>query len=237
MNLQEIRDDLLRKVGVETPGDAPSYVLSDVLAALNMAGQALNAAGDPFWFVRSDTGTGASHALSGHSVKRVVQDNSARIPLSRVHSVTELNRFHRIYLGMTDAEVADATNEPMAYCVEQNGEDGEITVYIGPSNLSSTGVRIDYVPNFEPWEVADLASDTKVPDVPQGYVETVFLPVARYYLTRSHWFSREDLKRGIEQDFSGAVGMMRAVNPEIHVPFADQVDTRKSSTRTREAAA
>jgi len=225
VKLVDIRTDLLRKLGLETPADAPAYVDEDVLTAMNTAGQVLNVAGDPFWLVDTTDVTvndvTQSQVIEGHSVKSVrVKDSN--LPLLRAESLWQINQYHSIYLGDS---VAASSYKPQAYFVDSTSANDAlvVTVHVGPRPLESTELTIEFVPAFSAWAIADINSGDKKPEIPFDYIESIFLPMARFYATRSHWFSRNDLMPKIEQDFAGVVQVLRGANPGLHIPFADQI--------------
>jgi hypothetical protein len=225
MLLVDIRKDLLRKLGVETPSDAPAYVDEDVLTAINLAGQVLNTAGDPFWLtdevIVTVDGSTKTKVIDGHSVK-TARISATNLPLLRAESLWQLEQYHSIYLG--DATPA-ASYAPQAYFVDTTSAADAlvVTVHFGPRPMVSTELKIVYVPKFVNWVLADINSGTKKPEIPFDYIESTFLPIARYYATRSHWFSRSDMMPAIERDFASAVQVLQSANPALHVPYADQL--------------
>jgi len=234
MNLPEIKNDLLRKLGIENPSDAPANIIQDVLTALNMAGQLLNASGDPFWLLTTDSvslsSVVTSKVIDGHSVKIV--RSSDNIPLLRCESLHQLDNYAAIYLGDT----GEGPHDAQAYYVETkanpaDGGDVLVTIHFGPTDLSEETITTTFCPGFVDWVTADLSDDQKSPKVPFAYVETVFLPLARFYMTRSHWFNDTELEARLREDFSNAVTILRQVNPALHIPHLDQVKQSKGGKR------
>lgn len=230
MNLVEIRADLLRKLGIDAPDDATESVDADVLIAINTAGQVLNVAGDPFWLIEAaEVGVSeviASKVIAGRSVKSV-RVKASSSPLLRVDSLWQLQQYAAMFLGQSEPSASYA---PQAFHVEMEPTSKAVTVTFGPKPLEAATLSIQFVPTFEAWTLDEISTGDTVPPIPHSYVESIFLPMARYYMTRSHWFNRGDLLPSIEKDFAGVVKLLRGANPALHIPHSDQLKRRKEPT-------
>ena len=229
MTLTDIRDDLLRKLGIEDPGDASALVETDVLHAINAAGQLLNAAGDPYWRLKNEglnfSKTTASADIDGHSIKHVRVKDGGK-PLLEADSLWQLEQYQNIYMPGTLNPEPEAGYEAECYYIEaQSGPVGatQVTVHVGPKPLATVELELRYVPRFEAWTLTQMQDNSTRPDVAFEYIELTFLPLARYYASRSHWFSREDLLPKMEADFAAAVQALQNFNPELRIPYMDQL--------------
>jgi hypothetical protein len=213
----DVRDDLLRKLGVETAGSASAAMLADVLDAMNYAQQTLWMAG-PDYFTRTQLDLALVAGTAVYTLGSTVQSvlGPFRLPSGRtlraLESRSEFDNFGMLYLGQTTPEVDAGT--PLAYFVEslnQSGDDPvKIRIHVTPAPDSSAAgtATIDGVSECTLFATADLAGTGVLP-VAQQYVETLFLPLARKRLTRSTYFSATDLQSKIDDDFEEAVAMLR----------------------------
>lgn len=234
MNLPDIKADLLRKLDVEDTSDAEAWLLADVLTAVNTAGQVLNAAGTPFWMLEtSDVGVSESAPSVTLSTARAVKSVGRLItPLFKAESLYDVTNFHSLYLRETDAAAAAKEHQPQCYYPEISG--GQVVLHFGPRKLPATAVnvRVAYTPKFTPWTTADLSDATKEPLVPFEMVETAFLPLARFYITRSHRFHfQERLLGQLTADYQAAVGLIRSLNPSVPMPDEDQLRLQMGGVR------
>lgn len=241
MNLKEVKEDVLRKVGIEFPNTAPDYVDEDVLTAINTAGQVLNSAGFPFWKIDKESVDATSDldstnkiytkTIDGHSVKRVVvrlQESKLQfIPLLRSPSEDEVINFHFIYGSDKNAQY----KYPLVYFAEYDPVENNTIVKIGPEHSvgpNNWEITIEYVPRFLNYTGADIDNSSIIPDVAHEYVEMVFLPLARFYITRSHWFSYNEMLPKLEQDFTQALSVIKQINPSVHIPHQDQLKNKEA---------
>jgi hypothetical protein len=209
----DVRDDLLRKLGIESAASASAGMLADVLEAMNHAQQTLWTAG-PDYFTRTQTSVTLVDGTQTYSLAATVQSvlGPVRLPSGRtlraLESRAELDNFGLLYLGQTSPEVAAGT--PVAYFVEnlyQTGADPVlIKLHVVPKpNAGAAGTAVvEGVSDCVIFASADLTSTDPLP-VAQQYVESLFLPLARQALTRSTYFSATDLEKKIEADFQEAM--------------------------------
>ena len=228
MNLPKIKADLLRKLNIENPATAPSYIVDDVLTAMNSAGQFMNSAGHPFWLPRTDSvAFGAvteADLANARAVIAVRRQNGT--PLFRTKGKHDFQNFEQIY---------GAAKSGLARCFlvqpKEPASDATLVLSIGPSDLDAQTLEIECTPVFERWALADLDDAALSPSMPSDYIETLFLPVARFYVTRSHFFSNEELQVRIESDFSTAIGLIRAINPKVSLPSDAQLKRNYATGR------
>lgn len=213
----DVRDDLLRKLGIETAGSASAGMLADVLAAMNYAQQTMWMAG-PDYFTRSRIDVvlvdGTDVYTLGTSVQSVL--GPMRLPSGRtlraLESRSEFDNFGMMYLGQTSPTVEDGT--PLAFFVESLNQAGDDPVKINihvvpaPDSDSAGTATIDGVLECTQLVTADLAGTTVLP-VAQQYVESLFLPLARKAITRSSYFAATEMQAKIDADFEEAVAMLR----------------------------
>lgn len=213
----DVRDDLLRKLGIESSGSASASMLADVLEAMNHAQQMLWMAG-PGYFTRSKLGLTLVNGTSEYTLADTVQSVLGPLRLASgrtlraLESRAELDNFGLLYLGQTSATVAAGT--PLAYFVEtlfQAGNDpAQIKVHVVPApNSGAAGAAtLDGVTECTRFaDAADIAGTDVLP-VAQQYSESLFLPIARKALTRSTYFSATQLREQIEADYAEAMALL-----------------------------
>lgn len=218
MNLPAIKADLLRKVFVENPATAPSYLVEDILTAVNSAGEFLNMIGFPFWMAKDateavDAITAIITIEDARGVHRVARasDGVPLFPIADSHGMRAFGQNYRV----------NGTHTLRAYRVltPPTPDAREIKVEVGPAPIATgQSVEVSYTPVFEPYAVADLDNAALTPEMPAGYVTTLFLPVARYFATRSHWFSAEELEARLNEDYGMAIALIRRINPKVRIP-------------------
>lgn len=213
----DVRDDLLRKLGIETAGSASAAMLEDVRGAFNYAQQTLWMAG-PDYFNRSQIGLVLVAGTSSYDLATTVQSvlGPVRLPSGRtlraLESRAELDNWGLLYLGQSEAAVDDGT--PRAYWVEnlyQSGNDPvkiKIHVIPAPDAGAAGTATVEGVSECTLFSTADIAGTSTLP-VPQQYVETLFLPLARKAIARSTYFSAVDLQDKIDKDFEEALAVLR----------------------------
>jgi hypothetical protein len=212
----EVRDDLLRKLGIETAGSASAAMIEDVREAMNHAEQTLWMAG-PDYFTRTQTDLVLLAGTSVYTLADTIQAvlGPVRLPSGRtltpLESRSELDNFGMLYLGQTSPTVAAGT--PLAYFVEslnQTGNDPvKIKIHVVPKpDADSAGTAVvEGVSDCTLFATADVAGTTVLP-VAQQYVESLFLPLARKAITRSTYFSARDLEEKIEADYKEAMAVL-----------------------------
>jgi len=214
LQIVQVRNDLLSKLGIEDATLAPALALQDCVIAINGAMQMLQAAGQDFFTRQYQTLTlavGTSFYTLPSSVQSVigpVRWNDSK-PLKALESRGQLDEYQRIFGDSTAYGVG--TGDPEAYWVENvrnsssAGDINQINIWLAPQPNSPAGTLvIEVVNDAVAYVVGDLASTVVLP-VAQNYTESIFLPIARMLITRSYLFSRPDILEGITADYQLAV--------------------------------
>lgn len=211
MNLQQIRDDLLRKIWVEHPADAPAYLLDDVAVAVNQAMQAIWLSED-LHFSRAESrsvifGAGVNKVTLGADVQRVLGDvrrNDGGF-LRPVYRRADIEYYARRFLGQMD----ESTGVPVVYWVQSvksssGGDSVSAVLWVAPIPASTTEVIMQVELDAPHYTAGNLATTGTIA-MPHQYVEALFLPLARYFITRSHWFSNEEHRAAFQTDAEAAM--------------------------------
>ena len=207
LTISQVRDDLLSKLGIEDAATATSLDLQDVAIAINGAMQMLQTAGQDY-FTRQTIQIGV---YAGTSIYPISQDVQAILgpgrwnnqkPLRALESQGQYDQYERIYNGGTDYGPGDG--EPEAYWPKylRQGSTGnvcQIEFYIAPNPTTPGTIYIDVVDDAPSYVVDDLDSTDELP-VAQDYTESIFLPIARWLVTRSRIFARPELGALLQAD-------------------------------------
>ena len=116
------------------------------------------------------------------------------------------------WLTPWDAEwqVADA-EEPVPTVIEETADPQTITITLTPAPNGATvsdlsPMVVEGIIECPSYTYSDLSAGAL--PVPEGYVESYLLPLARYEITRSHLFSRTELIPRFEADAQGALAAL-----------------------------
>lgn len=213
----DVRDYLLRTLGIESSANANAGMLADVLAAMNYANQTLWTAG-PDYFTRAQIAVTLIAGTASYTLANTIQSvlGPMKLPSGRtlrpLESRAELDNFGLLYLGQTEAGVDEGV--PLAYFIESLNQTGNDPVLLklhvvpAPSAAEAGAATLDGVSECTIFASTDLAATDVLP-VAQQYVESLFLPIARKHVAGSTYFSAANLLKGIEADFDAAMGTLR----------------------------
>lgn len=218
MSLQivQVRNDLLSKLGIEDAALASALALQDCVVAINGAMQILQTAGQDY-FTREIITVSLTAGSSFYTISRSVQAVLGPIrwndskPLRALGSRGELDQYDRIFEGVSD--YGAATGVPNAYWVQNlrqgtTGDIDQVNIYIAPVPMSPAGAMTIEVVNDAPsYDVANLDDTTELP-IAQNYTESIFLPIARMLITRSSQFSRPDILVQLTTDYQHAMSTL-----------------------------
>jgi hypothetical protein len=218
LTIVAVANDLLSKLGIEgsDPSQASALAQQDVVVAINGAMQRLQTAGQDF-FTRQKIiltlGAGTSVYQISQAVQAVIGPirlNDA-IPLWALSSRGQLDEFDRMFLGASSFGAAPGV--PIAYWVEclnngnATGNIERINIYPVPvpTGASPGTLAVEVVDTAPSYAVADLTNAGITLPIAQNYTEAIFLPIARFLVTRSSQFSRQELLPSLTQDYQDAM--------------------------------
>lgn len=224
----QVRDDLLSKLGIEDFTLADTLALQDCAVAINAALQLLQTSGQDFFtrnVVTVAITAGTQQYVLDDSIQAVIAPIrlNASKPLFSLGSQGEIDQFDRIFNGGSSYGVA--SGEPIAYWVQSifngatTGKMNESVIWLAPIPDANGTMDVEVVNNPRNYDVSDL-SDTSAIPVAQNYTESIFLPVARYFVTRSSQFSRPDIMEQINADYQLAIQRLSAFGgfPNVEQP-------------------
>lgn len=207
MQIIQVRNDLLSKLGIDDPTLADALTLQDVVVAINGAMQMLQTAGQDY-FTRQIITVGIYAGTSIYQVPASLQAVLGPIrlddekPLRALESQGQYDQYDRIFGDGVDYGPGDG--EPRAYWPKylRNGTAGDICdveIYLAPRPTAGGSLTIEVVNDAPSYTTTDLDSTTQLP-IAQNYTETIFLPIARWLVTRSRIFARPELGAKLEAD-------------------------------------
>lgn len=230
LTIQAAANDLLSKLGIlgTDPTVAPALAQQDVIIALNAAGQMLQRAGEDF-FTRQQLTIFIGAGTAAYAVTQQVQNVlgpvrlNGNVPLAALLSRGELDQFDRIFLGQADYGAGPGT--PIAYWIESlnnaagMGDIEQYNLWLAPVPIAAGFVIMEGVDIFPAITPANIGATTLLP-VAHNYAESIFLPIARLFVTRSSSFSRPDLLKLITDDATTALQQLGSAGgfPDIVQP-------------------
>ena len=129
-----------------------------------------------------------------------------------IGTIGELETFVDNYLD------GDTTTSPVAYHIERAKQSGSepssITLHVVPAVSEAAGVAflIEVVKEAPRFQSADIFSYAPIP-IPHKYVETLFLPIARYKASSFYLFVADKQKEAIERDYQMAMAAIGDADP------------------------
>lgn len=224
LTVAQAYDDLRRKLGVMTGEASPAGVDADVVSAMNWALQTMWKAGSDYFTREAISVTlivgQASYALATttQAVLGPVKTSAGQL-LRAVEDFGDVQNFALLYLGQASAPMLNGA--PLAYHVRNSRVDANnphlVTLYVMPAPdaaavTAHSPLSVDGVKVCKTYTVADIALTDAI-QVADGYAESLFLPLARLQITRSHLFSQADNLARIQADAAMAMRTL-GIEPE-----------------------
>jgi hypothetical protein len=215
MTRRQIRDNILRVVWVHDPDNAPSHVLEDVATAVNKSLQTLYLLPGAEFYTLSDYEVTVAAGTNSIALASAMQRldsvrRSSGAPLAPVDSRQDILNYRVRFEGAT----TESAGVPVAYWLEQrrsNGDDAAAaTLFVAPTPESNTLLKLEGKSEATAYTVSEMENESAGISIAHGYVESLFLPLARYEASLSSWFKdpalRDSLRTAAEAAFT-AVGL------------------------------
>jgi hypothetical protein len=237
MIITGIRDECYRMLEINAGVTVSDAVKADCANALNRALQTMNLAGKDYFLAESITqafaiGT-AEYALSS-TIQRVI--GPVRLQggahLRELRSRGQYDGFGMYLQGASSMAAVSGT--PVAYFLESSrstsGADSvTLTLCLAPTPNASGTVEYDAIKEPTAYTAANMSEGTVTVPVAHQYVETILIPLVKYFLSRSRFFTSADKLPLIEDDYQAAMAAMGLAEPV-------QNATRKTNPDIEEAA-
>lgn len=231
MTVPEIYRVLLLLLGIEDPAAAVESVADEILSAVNKAVQMLAASGEDFYgrepiTVALATGT-ESYTLS-KDIQTVLEPVllADGTPLRAITSRGQYRNFGQLFLGQLTNTLANG--KPIAFFVESRHDTTAdepdsvaMTMHFLPppsTDYNATTALLDVIKQPVALVAADLADDAAIIPVPHKYLETVFLPIARWNVTNSPYFIQSGNLPRYKADYDMAVQILSGIDPRMPKP-------------------
>ena len=230
MNSLELKNDLLRKLYIEDPSALDGTILAgleaEVVSAINRAFQMIWTAPKSSHFTRKHFTFSVVGGTSSYALDSTLQAVLGPVKLDgatpHLRAITERGDFDNYPTRFKGAlSNAAASGRPEAYFLERLFADAAeaTTVNMLLTPTPDTSYSADFegsieAPNFT---LAEIDADVALP-MPHQYVESILQPIARMYITRSHFFMADRRQAEIQaftMDYAEARRQIGATDPLV----------------------
>lgn len=237
MNISQVANDIAQVWGMPDYANAPQLAKERILIDVNAAIQQLQDAGEDF-YGREDLEVTLATGTETYTLPKTVQtvlEDGVRLadgtPLRQLTSRGQLLTFGQIFLNQLTNVVVNSA--PTHYYVESlrdtsdiTGDDVKTRIHLRPAPdalHAGTAQLIVGVIN-EPAMVtsAQLSAGTSNLPIPHKYVESIFLPLARYNASGSFLFYDKEKKPQIDSDYERALQLLGKSDPRRPKPADSQ---------------
>lgn len=218
MTRRDIRDDVLRRVWIERPADAvPDFVLADVATAINQALQTLWTLPREDWFRRQEIEVSLVAGTNRYALPSTIQNvlgvtRANGSELRPVQSRSDIDNYAKRFTGAT----TEANGTPAAFWIERLASGGSSDsaaayLWLAPTPSATATLTMEVSSEAPNYTVAQLDDAVNTIPMPHAYVESLLLPVARFFATRCHWFNGDP--GGLKTDAEAAFARIGATAP------------------------
>jgi hypothetical protein len=214
LQVVQVRNSLLSVLGFDVPAAAPTLALDDVTIALNGAMQMLQTAGEDY-FTRTTLTQIVSAGTASYMLPQAAQNVIGPIrldgrPLMALENQGQYDQYDRIFNG--GSSFGPGSGVPKSYHCQSTrvgtvGDISRIFIWLAPMPITSGLLSVEIVNDAVSYVVGDLSSTAEMP-IGQNYTETIFLPIARFLVTRSSLFSRQELLKPLTSDYQTALARL-----------------------------
>lgn len=224
MDRDEVRAALLRFVWIESTSP-PSYIDEDVANSVNQAFQTIWLAPLDYYRRKSTTlatvASTASYTLTPANVQEIL--TPVKIGAKHLRPIRTRSAFDHYptrYQGQTSDTVDEG--QPVAFYVERTNNAGTadlsaVSILFTPTPDAIYTVTYDYVPEAPSYTVSQM-SDASALEFPHEYVESLFLPIARFHMTNSHFFHNDkdrDREAFAIREYQSAMQKLGYADPQV----------------------
>jgi hypothetical protein len=219
LTLDQIRSDLYGKVEIRDTSEASSLYQDDVLRSINWALQVMWLSPHDHFKEEQSYSIALLEGIGSYVLDQDVQRvlGNARLSdgttLAPVLTRSDFDNYGIFYLGLSDNDIPNG--KPVSYYVNRYRNTGD--------DLTTASIDIVPKPDGAYTMFVDVEREcpryssfgsTVVP-VPHKYCETIFLPLARYAMTRSEAFRNNELYSRLEADYQQALAFLGISDPQI----------------------
>lgn len=247
MTLEYVADDVTQVFGIPTFDDAPAFIQSRVLIDINTAIQQIQQAGEDY-FGRETVQVTLIADQENYDLDETIQSVLEPLKLDdgtslrKLTSRGQLLQFGQLFLGQLDDSVTDAA--PLCYYIESTRrndatfDEVAITLYVAPKPSSAIAsarkLLVPVIRHPSQLTMLDLVAGTSMLPIPHKYVESIFLPLARWNATTSFLFYEKEKIPRYEQEYKRALKLLGLGDPRT--PKGDGADALDTAQPSAQAA-
>ncbi len=231
MKIGDVANDIAQVFGMPTFAAAPDFTKSRILIDINAAIQQMQNAGEDY-YSRQDLQIDLIADQETYALDDTIREvlDPARLDdgtlLRKLTSRGQLYQFGQLFQDQLNNIVASGI--PAFFYVQSmyrsaDEDEVDIIVHFLPKPSSAVaGTRkaiLAVIEEPETFLLSDLTAGTATIPVPQKYVESIFLPLARWNSTTSFLFYEKDKIPRYEMEYNRAVGLLEAADPRRPKPI------------------
>jgi len=224
LTVVDVIDDIMMLWGIENVAMSVDQLRERAIYDLNAAMQTIwSLAKDRDYFSRktlqvqllaSETSVVLTQEIQAVLAPIRLQDSKRN--LRALSSRSQLDLFGHIFLGRVGITVP--TGEPSAYFIERlnqgRPDNTQVILHVVPAPTVNTTLLVDVAVECPRYEWRDYCKET-VLHIPHRYAESILLPICRNRSMSSQYFVKEDRAKSITADFTAAMQMLGAFDPNV----------------------
>lgn len=227
MTLPEIANDIATVFGIPTYALAADFIKARILTDINAAIEQMQDSGEDF-FGREDLAVNLVEGQEIYVLPKNIQTVIDPMRLSDGTILTQIRdhgallHFAQIFQDQLSGTVAKA--KPSHYFLESSrdtadvtGDNVELDLHIVPPpnalNAGTGKLLLHVIKEPSLVTASQLSAGTALLPVPHKYVESIFLPIARYNASGCSMFYDKEKKPQIDSDYQRALQIMGKADP------------------------
>jgi hypothetical protein len=182
-----------------------------------------------YWTRAKETVTvtgGTSFIVLDNTIQNVIGParlNSNKKPLVPLNSISEVENYDLYFQG--GISHSQSSGEAKSFYIERTGQTGndpaKCTLHLAPIPTTDTELIIDVIKEAPRYTWGDYVDCTRIP-VPHQYVENVLLPICRFKAMGYRFFSHEEQRDNIQQEYAIAISSLELNDPLTTKEEADK---------------
>jgi len=239
MTLREIFNNVVALLGVKDAEKSSLAMRAEAFSAIRAALQQVQTAGEDYYGreevtveLVADTG---SYALAKEVQTVLDHPRIGSRTLKKLTSRSRYDNYGPLFLGKLSRAVASGT--PLAYYVEplrdttaDEPDSVKINLLIVPPSAAPGAMLVPVIKEPPIYVDADLCDETE-PPIPHKYHESILLPLCRWNITSSSFFSDQELVPALKDDYARAMMALGFSDPRV------QPSNKQTQAQPAEASA
>jgi hypothetical protein len=246
VNLGAVASDLSQVFGVPDYTSAPQAVKDRLLIDINAAIQQLQDAGEDF-YAREDLTVDLVANTQGYTLPKNIQTVLDDVMLDdgtvlkKLTSYGQFLQAGQLFLDQLDNVVPAGT--PQFYFVDSQrdtadttGDNVATTISLVPKPSTAVAAAanliVPVIKEPTPVTAGQLTAGTSSLPVPHKYVESIFLPLARWNATTSYLFYDKERLSRYEDEYVRALKLLGKADPRVPKPTDSKPDALEKPAPT-----